>query len=124
MISLGTMIYLVARKVPQISDAVEEEQPHSKNIFKRIDSFISSLPLEKIDFAVSNFLEKILRKLKLFLMKIDNQLTHHLEKFKTIKDANHKENSKKFALFEKVDNNENVEETEKETLGEYDENKE
>lgn len=117
------MIYLVARKVPQISDAIEEGQPHSKNIFKRIDNFISSLPLEKIDFAVSNFLEKILRKLKLFLMKIDNQLTRHLEKFKTIKDANHKENSKKFALFGKVDNNENVEEAEKETLEDSDENK-
>ena len=101
MVSLGTMIYLVARKVPKIVDTVEETHTAgSGTLFSRFDRFISSLPLEKVDFFVSQILEKFLRKTRVVFMKLDNQMARHLEKFKN-KVAAGGEGQKKIMLFEK-----------------------
>lgn len=122
MLSLGIMIYLVARKVPQIIDIVDENNTGGQKLFSKIDKFIASLPLEKIDFVVSQVLEKALRKLKLLLMKLDNQLTHHLKKFKANSSVNGE--NKKPALFEKLDDNGAIGEnkTEAETENETEKN--
>ena len=73
MVSLGTILFLVARSLPRI-----EEEPETKqNIFER---WVSSDMPEKIDAAFNGFLLKSIRKLKLVLLKADNSLTHHLKK--------------------------------------------
>ncbi len=94
------MIYLVAKKVPQIIDVVDENQGGSQKVFSKIDKVISSLPMEKFDFVFSQMLEKSLRKFKLYVMKLDNQLTQHLRKYKS-KTAASAETLKKLSLFEK-----------------------
>lgn len=108
MLSLGVMIYLVARKVPQIIDVIDENPAGSRKLFAKIENFIDSLPAEKVDFFVSQLLEKMFRKLKLFSMKLDNQLAHHLKKFKSKTAANVEGN--KPTIFEKNENDGNVDE--------------
>jgi hypothetical protein len=82
MLSLGTMIYLIARAVPRISDEITK--PESGNKFGR---FFSHVQIEKIDPILHNFLEKTLRKIKLILMRMDSITNSYLEKVKNYKFA-------------------------------------
>jgi hypothetical protein len=103
MLGLGTMVYLIARKAPQIGDDIID-QPKSK-----FDYLFASLRLEKIDPILHNFLEKLLRKMKLFLMKLDNIANSYLEKVKKYKiNDNGKNGEEKPSLFEQgVDGDKN-----------------
>ena len=76
MSSLGMMIYILARAVPRISDEITDSGT------SKFDKFISSLPLEKIDIAFGNFLEKTLRKARLILLKMDNAVGGYLNSIK------------------------------------------
>lgn len=73
MVSLGTILYLVARSLPRVG----EEPATKQNMFER---WVSSELPEKFDAAFNNFLLKSLRKLKLALLKADNSITKHLKK--------------------------------------------
>ena len=75
MVSLGVIIYLMARAVPRVGDEI------SKPAVK-FDRWLSSLRLEKLDVVFGNFLEKLLRNIKLFLMKLDNLTNGYLDKIK------------------------------------------
>lgn len=101
LVSFGLMVYLVARKIPVISDTIEEGGAH-RGIFAKTENFLSSIPYDKIDFLLSQFLEKTLRKTKLYLLKLDNQLNKHLEKFKNVKMQTHLRKEKKLALFDNL----------------------
>ncbi|OGM94181.1 hypothetical protein A2524_00695 [Candidatus Wolfebacteria bacterium RIFOXYD12_FULL_48_21] len=104
MISLGVLVYLAARKIPQISDTVDEDTTgQSKGVWYRIELLLGRLPLDRFDLAVSQFLEKNVRKMKLILARLDNYLTHHLEQFKKVKQRTHRKQQKKFALFESAE---------------------
>lgn len=101
MLSIGTLVYVAARKIPQISDTVPEDttgQP--KGAWHRIELLLGRLPLDRFDIAISQFLEKNVRKMKLLLARLDNYLTRHLEQFKKVKQRTHRKQQKKFALFE------------------------
>ena len=101
MLSLGVLVYMAARKIPQISDTVPEEvagQP--KGFWHQVELVLGKMPLDRFDLAVSQFLEKNIRRMKLFLARLDNYLTHHLEQFKKVKHRAHRKQQKKFALFE------------------------
>lgn len=101
MLSLGMLVYMAARKIPQISDTVPDEnigQP--KGFWHQVELILGKLPLDRFDFAVSQFLEKNIRKMKLLLARLDNYLNHHLEQFKKVKHRAHKKQQKKFVLFE------------------------
>jgi hypothetical protein len=63
MVSLGTIIYLIARAVPRVSETAKFEQ--RENYFDRI---FKKLPIEKADAFVS--------------MIMDNLLTKHLQKIR------------------------------------------
>lgn len=78
MTSLSIIIYLVARTIPRIDENIALSQPR-KTFLER---FFSRLPLEKIDLMFDNLLEKILRKFKIVVMKMDNTLTRKLSDFK------------------------------------------
>jgi len=82
-LSLGVIIYLIARAVPRITES-GTALPR-QNTF---DRFISRLPLTEIDSAFNSFLEKFLRKAKVLIMKIDNLITNWIGKVKKPSEAN------------------------------------
>lgn len=87
MLSLGTMVYLIARAAPRISDEIAP----ASTIGVKLDHILVVLHLEKLDVHLNNFLEKILRKTKLFVLKIDNSISNYLDH---IKKFNNKGGSK------------------------------
>ncbi len=99
MLSLGTIIYLIARTVPKIGDEVTENITSQKSKFDRLFSY---LRVEKFDVIFNNFVEKILRKLKLILMRLDNFTNSYLDKVKKYKmNGNGQKNGEgKPSLFE------------------------
>jgi hypothetical protein len=98
MLSLGTMIYIIARTVPRIGDEVSEEIIRPKTKFDRL---FASSRFEKLDVIFNNFVEKLLRKVKLLLMKLDNFTTSYLDKVKKYKlgDNSQKNGEEKPSLF-------------------------
>ncbi len=76
--ALAAMIYLLARALPRISDA---EHANSANA-SSFDKMLDKLPMEKMDGAISSFFEKLLRKSKLIVLKIDNLLNNYLDQVK------------------------------------------
>ena len=94
MASLGVMVYLVGRAVPRVNDEVAEPSDKSK-----IEKLISSLPLDRLDAAFSNFLEKFLRRLRLILLKLDNAVGGHLNKIKKMNNITQKNGEEKATLF-------------------------
>ena len=84
MVALGAMIYLFVRSLPRVA---EENSAEHRGIIDRLAA--SEFP-EKIDAALTGFLAKFLRKLKVVLLKIDNALTAWLKKVKNGEEKNGK----------------------------------
>ena len=76
---MAAIIYLVARTIPRIDENVVSGQSNKSFL----ENFFSKLPLEKFDLMFDNLLEKILRKFKIVVMKMDNALTRRLSNFKS-----------------------------------------
>lgn len=76
-LSLGTMIYILAGKLPVINDSFDGGGNSSIPRRSKIISKFSWLGV--LDKKFTDFLEKFLRKSKLILMKLDNFVAHHLE---------------------------------------------
>jgi hypothetical protein len=72
--SLAVMIYMLARALPRIT----EEQHEAAVPVSFFDRVIDRLPMERIDIVISTFLEKLLRKFKLFVSKLDTVINAHL----------------------------------------------
>jgi len=89
LLSLGLIVYLSVRSLPRI-DVRPKDQP------KRglAEMWLASEMPEKIDIILNTFLGKVLRRLKVFLLKVDNTIGERLKK---IKD----ENSKNGELFDR-----------------------
>lgn len=98
MLSLGTLIYLISRSVPRVT---EINQSHPKRDY--FGELMEKIPLEKVDAFISANLEKFLRKLKVVIMKLDNLVTKHLKSVRPA--AGGEENKEKPSLFEKKENN-------------------
>lgn len=84
--SLGSIIYLLARAVPRVTDEAAPTRP--ANFF---DKLMAKLPMEKIDQDINSFLAKFLRKSKVIILKIDNFINHRLGKLSK-KNGNGKTN--------------------------------
>ena len=78
MLSLGTLLYIVARSLPRIEEDRSEPKAHSL-----VDRLIHSEVPHKIDMALNAYAGKFFRKLKVFLMRLDNYLTEKLKKIHT-----------------------------------------
>jgi|SRR3989338_2019892 len=78
MVSLGTLIYLAARSLPRVSET--DLKPDS--LSDVLDRTIKKLPFEKADAAASYYLEVLLRRFKVAVLKLDNLLTRHLQNLK------------------------------------------
>lgn len=92
MLSLGAIIYLIARATPRVGDV--EESFRKETFHEKLDKLIARIPFEKMDIFFSVWLEKTMRKTKLLLMKWDNLLTEHLKKVRKIGGASVNEEKK------------------------------
>jgi len=103
MLGLGTMIYLIARTVPRIGDEAAEEIIKPKN---GLDRWLASSHIERLDELFNNSVEKLLRKIKLMLMKLDNIVSDYLDRVKKYKlgENNQKNGEEKPGLFNKKNN--------------------
>ena len=73
MLSLGGMLYLMAKALPRVSD--EEHADYLRQ--SRLMEY-----LEILDEFLKSFFEKILRRLRVWLLKLDNMITKKLDRFK------------------------------------------
>lgn len=78
MLSLGTVLYVLVRSLPRI-----DEEPSGASEQGPFERWIASEIPERIDQTVNAFMDKFLRKLKIFLLKVDNSLTNRLQKIKS-----------------------------------------
>lgn len=76
MLSLGTVVYLIAKAVPRIND---EEFKKNPSVLPS-HGFMSFL--ERVDDRLKIISEKFLRWLRIWILKLDNWITGHLKKFK------------------------------------------
>jgi hypothetical protein len=80
MLAAGTVLYLMVRALPR----VVEEPAERRGIVDRLAH--SEIP-EKLDAAIDTFLIKLLRKVKVFIMQLDNALSKHLRKINVAEDG-------------------------------------
>jgi len=73
-VSLGVIIYLLARALPRVTD---EHGTLPPGLFDRL---VDRLPLQRIDIAISAFLERLLRKGKVLVSKMDNSINSYIER--------------------------------------------
>jgi hypothetical protein len=98
MVSLAIIVYLFARAIPRVTEktAVEPE----KNYFEKL---IRKIPLEKADAFVNAILGKLLRRMKIVTLKLENFLAKHL---RDLKQGNNKDDKVgQPNIFEKKDDN-------------------
>jgi len=79
--SLAGVLVVVSRSIPRI----REEEIKGDFSFEK---WIESLPLDRIDYVLKNFSHKVLRKLRLILLKVDNAVGKYLEKTKESNGGN------------------------------------
>lgn len=78
---LAVIVFLFLRKLPLVDGFKDESR-------ERKDSIFHSEFVHKIDRLVISFIEKALRKIKLFLMRFDNFVSSHLDSIKNNKNEN------------------------------------
>lgn len=83
-LALGAVVFVFAKKIPVI-DSFESGDELRKD--KRTKQFYSEF-VHKADFFLTSFFEKMLRKTKLFLMKMDNLVGSRLDTMKNKKNGN------------------------------------
>lgn len=76
MLSLGAVIYLIARATPRIND----EELRVKAAGVREPRFMNFL--EKIDARFKIYSEKFLRRVRVWILKLDNSVAQKLHRFK------------------------------------------
>ncbi len=75
MLSLGTIFFMLVRSLPRIKEG--EEKKEKKSLFEKW--LVSELP-EKADLYMSNLLVKWVRRIRIFILRMDNILGNHLNK--------------------------------------------
>ena len=77
-LSLGVILFIMARAVPRIQSNSEVISQGSK--FDYFDRILAKIPLNRLDFLMNTFLSKTLRRIKVVVLKIDNFITNYLNK--------------------------------------------
>lgn len=84
--SLGVMIYFLAQGLARAGETISAVgTPRRANFFDRL---LRRLPLEKMDASLGAFFEKTLRRLRVFLLKVDNRIHSSLERIRRHGNAN------------------------------------
>lgn len=74
-LSFGVVVFLFARALPRVAEG--EAQAPTDILEKKLEHWIARLPLHRIDHGLNMFLEKMLRRLRIVTLKIDN-IVHRL----------------------------------------------
>ena len=90
MICLSAVLYLMVRALPRIA---EDPAGESKGM---LDRWAHSEIPEKIDIFLNSFLFKFLRKIKVVVLKLDNNLGSHLQKMKAKEDEHERKSAINF----------------------------
>ena len=83
--SLGVIVYLMARAVPRVLES--GEPMHNAG---RFDRMLSKLPLREIDSRLNGYLEKFLRRIKVFIMRFNNLVDSKLNRLLKMNDRGEK----------------------------------
>ncbi|PIP29902.1 hypothetical protein COX26_01680 [Candidatus Jorgensenbacteria bacterium CG23_combo_of_CG06-09_8_20_14_all_54_14] len=75
-VSIGVVLYLLARALPRVSDVDTSPTPDTPAPNWLMDR------LEKMDEEILSVAEKFLRRLRVALLKLDNTMTGKLKRFK------------------------------------------
>jgi len=75
MLALGLVLYLTARSLPRITEDPNEDKKKSL-----VEAWIVSEMPHRIDQAMNTFMGKFFRKLKIYILRMDNILTERLKK--------------------------------------------
>lgn len=75
--SLAVITFILLRSLPRV--ATEEAEP---SLAARFSDFLNRLPLHHIDERINTFLFKLLKRSRVFVLKIDNRLSRHLDHVK------------------------------------------
>jgi hypothetical protein len=75
MLALGAILYLAARSLPRLADEEETERQYSL-----IERWVMSDIPHRVDQAVNLWAGKFFRKVKIYLLRLDNYLTQQLKR--------------------------------------------
>lgn len=90
-ISISTIIYLLARSIPRVKD--EDFAVISTPSY--FDQLVSKIPISKIDAWFNMFMAKFLRRLRIIVLKFDNLL--HRQIVSVHQNGNHQINNSNLA---------------------------
>jgi len=92
MSNLGLIIYLLSRALPRINN------DEASKFWVSVGDFSKRIPLEKIDKILNKFLEKILRRTRVGILKVDNLVSSYLGK---VKEGNKEDKDDQPTLFDR-----------------------
>lgn len=75
--SLTVIVYIMARALPRVN--VQEEPP---TMYDYLDQWADRLPLHHVDERINSFLFKMLKRMRVVVMKMDNHLARYLDRVK------------------------------------------
>ena len=84
MVSFGLVLYLLVRSLPRIN---EDEAKDRQTV---LDRWVASEIPEKLDATMNTFLAKFFRRLRIFLMRVDNFVSDTLKRIPTEANGNNK----------------------------------
>lgn len=74
---IATIIVILARAVPRIDGSVDSSTE------RFIDRILGKVPLASIDAMTSIFFEKLLRKVRVLVLRIENMVTNWINYFRS-----------------------------------------
>ena len=96
-LSGAMVVYVLGRALPRVSENEYDAQP---SFLVRLDGFVKRLPLKKIDEEIMIFLERLLRKVRVLNLRLENFVNVGILKLRHGKDDIKKEEART-DLFEK-----------------------
>lgn len=78
-LSLGAIVFITARALPRLPEEEKNEPGRPRSWTLAIEK---KLPLERLDAGIHSLVEKVLRKTKLILMRVDNAVNRQLGRLK------------------------------------------
>ena len=85
LLCFGLIVWLIIKNLPKVKDEEggTEHNVEAGSLLNKKRKFIHKIPIEKIDAKVNSFLEKVLRRSRIILMRVDTYLQKHLDTLKS-----------------------------------------
>ena len=97
LISLGIMVYLIVRTLPRVNGF--ELAQHQEAARKRLTVRIKQEWVDMLDAKMVRFLEKTLRRAKVWLLRVDNYVSRHLDSI-MMRGISKKDSDQQLSIFE------------------------